>query len=117
MDQEIASAINTALFHQQAPAHIRIMNTRRNTQGAITAFTHKNGMAEMAMRYHNMMITAARTVDKGIVDVEENETWEWRKIHVVPLVRYMGKGTDGLQKMREEFEAENKGVQIPTQVR
>jgi len=60
---------------------------------------------------------AARTVDRGVVDVEENNTWERLKIHAVPLVRYMGKGTDGLQKMREEFEAENEGIKVPTQVR
>jgi len=29
----------------------------------------------------------------------------------------MGKGTEGLQKMREEFEAENAGIGIPTQAR
>jgi len=29
----------------------------------------------------------------------------------------MGKGTEGLQKMREEFEVENEGIVIPTQVR
>jgi len=40
MDQDIASAINRALFHQQAPAHIRIMNARSNAKGAITAITH-----------------------------------------------------------------------------
>jgi hypothetical protein len=28
----------------------------------------------------------------------------------------MGKGTEGLQKIREEFEAENEGIAIPTQV-
>jgi hypothetical protein len=28
----------------------------------------------------------------------------------------MGKGTEGLQKMQEEFEAENKGLAIPAQV-
>jgi len=29
----------------------------------------------------------------------------------------MGKGTEGLQKMREELEAENEGIVIPTQLR
>jgi len=29
----------------------------------------------------------------------------------------MGKGTEGLQKMREEFEAENEGIKVPTKVR
>jgi hypothetical protein len=117
MDQEIASAINRALFHQKAPAHVRIMNAKRNAKGAITAITHPNATAEMAMQYRDIIITAARTVDRGVVDVEENETWERLKIHAIPLVRYMGKGTEGLQKMREEFEAENEGIAIPTQVR
>jgi hypothetical protein len=116
MDQEIASAINRALFHQQAPTHILIMNARRNGKGVITAITHQNATAEMALQYHDIIITVVRTVAKGVVDVEENESWERLKIHVVPLVRYMGKGTEGLQKMQEEFEAENEGVAIPGQV-
>jgi len=117
MDQEIASALNRALFHQKAPAHIRIMNATRNAKGAITAITHPNATAEMALQYHDIIITAARTVNRGVMDVEENESWESLKIHAVPLIRYMGKGMGGLQKMREEFEAENEGVVIPTQVR
>jgi len=117
MDQEIVSAINRALFHQKAPAHIRIMNAMRNAKGAITAITHPNTTAEMALQYRDIIITGARTVDKGVVDVEENESWERLKIHTVSLVRYMGKGMEGLQKMREEFEAENEGIVIPTQVR
>jgi hypothetical protein len=116
MDQEIASVINTALFHHQAPAHIRIINARRNAKGTIRAIMHQNASAEMVMQYRNIIITAARTVDRGVLDVIEHETWEWLKIHAVPLMRYMGKGTEGLQKMQEEFEAENKGITIPTQV-
>jgi hypothetical protein len=107
MDQEIASVINRALFHQQAPAHIKSINARSYANGAITAITHQNAMAEMSMPYRDIIIRAARTVDKGVLDVEENQNWEWLKIHAVPLMRYMGNGTEGLQKMREEFEAEN----------
>jgi hypothetical protein len=117
MDQEIASAINRALVNQQSPVHIRIMYTWRNAKAEITAITHQNATAEMAMRYHDIIITAVRTVDKGVVVVEENETWDRLMIHAVPLVRYMGKGPDGGQKMRGEFEAENEGVAIATQVR
>lgn len=40
MDQEIASAINRSLFHQQALANILIMNAKRNNKGAITAITY-----------------------------------------------------------------------------
>jgi len=58
-----------------------------------------------------------RTVDKGVMDVEETEFWERLKIHTVPLVRYMGNGMEGQQTIREEFEEENKAIVIPTQVR
>jgi hypothetical protein len=47
MDQEIASAINRALFHQQALDHIRIMNTRRKAKGVITAIRWQNATVEM----------------------------------------------------------------------
>jgi len=117
MDQIIASAINRALFHQKAPAHSRIMNTKRNAKRGITAIIHPNARVEIAIWYHDIVITVPRTVHSGVVDIEETETWERLKIHTVPRVRYMGKGTEGLQKMREEFEAENAGIAIPTQVR
>ena len=114
--QEIASAISRALFHQQALAHIRIMNTRRNAEGAITAITHQNGTAEMALQSCDIIIAAARTFDKGVTDVEENDSWGKLKIHAVPRVRFMGNGTERLQKMRDEFKAENEGVAFPAQV-
>jgi hypothetical protein len=117
MDEEIASTVNRALFQLQAPAHVRIRNARRNVKGTITAITHQNAMAEMALLYRDIIIMAARSVDKGIIDVERNESWERLKIHTVPLLRYMGKGTKGLQKMSEEIQAENEGVAISAQVR
>ena len=74
MDQEIASPINRALFHQKAPAHGRNMNAKRNAKSAITAITHPNATAEIALQYSDIIITAARTVDKQVVGVEENES-------------------------------------------
>jgi len=117
IDQEIASAINIALFYQKAPAHVRIMNAKRNAKGTIMAITHQNATAAMTLAYHDVIITAARTVDKGVIDVEENEYWKRLKIHAVPLVRYMGNGTEGLQKMQDKIHAETEGVVIPIQVR
>jgi len=49
-DHEIASAINSALFHKTAPAHIRIMNAKRNAWGALTAITHPNVTTDMALQ-------------------------------------------------------------------
>jgi hypothetical protein len=117
MDQEVASAFNRALFHQKAPAHIRIMNAKSHAKGPITAITHENATAVMALTYGDVIINAAHTVDKGVIDVEENESWERLKVHAVPLVRYMAKGTEGMQTMRDEIHAENEGVVIPVQVR
>jgi hypothetical protein len=70
MDQEIASAINRVLFHKMAPARISIMNAKSNAKGATTAITHPIATAEMALQYRDIIITAARMVDKGVVDVE-----------------------------------------------
>jgi len=53
MDQEIVSAINRALFHQQAPAQIRIMNAIRNAKSAITAITHQNATGFPIPRHHH----------------------------------------------------------------
>jgi len=33
------------------------------------------------------------------MDIEEKATWDRLKIHAVPFVRYMGKGTEVLQKI------------------
>ena len=49
MDQEIASAINRALLHQLALAHIRIMNAGRYAKSAIMAIIHQNPTVEMAL--------------------------------------------------------------------
>jgi len=113
----MASAVKRELCQQQALALVRIMNARRNAKGTITAITHQNPTAEMAPLYRHIIIKAARSVDKGIIDMKGNESWETLKIHTVMLVGYMGKGTKGIQKMREEIQAENEGVAIPAQVR
>ena len=117
MDQEIASAITRAHFHPKALGHIRIMNIKRGAKGAITAITYPHATAERALEYGNIIITTARTVNKGVVDVEENVSCERLKINAVHLTRYMGKGTESLQKMLEQFEAENEGIVVPTKTR
>jgi len=74
INQGIVSAINRALFHQQAPAPNEIMNARRNAKVAITAITKQDATAEMALPYCDIILTAGGTVDKGVIDVEENES-------------------------------------------
>jgi hypothetical protein len=116
MHQEIASAINRALLHQKAPDHILIMNAKRNARGTVTAITHQTATAAIAQIYRDVIITAGRKVDKGVIDVEQHRFGERIRIHSVPLVRYMGEGTDSLQKMRDDFTAENEGITLPIHV-
>jgi hypothetical protein len=40
----------------------------------ITAITHPDATAELALLYHNIIITAARTDDTGVWDSEVNES-------------------------------------------
>jgi len=57
------------------------------------------------------VIKAARMVDAGLVDIEANELWETVKMHGVNFDRYLGKKTGGgLEKLRQELQAENEGV-------
>jgi len=117
MTQEIALAMNKALFKQKALGHIRIMNAKRNAKGAIMEFPHHRATVEMALPYRDLIITAAWMVDKGVIDVEEHESSERLKVHAVPLMRFIGKGTEGLHKMQDEIHVDNERVAIPIQVR
>lgn len=83
MDQEISSAINRALTHTKVPPHIRNMNAMKNSNGAFVAITHHNPTAAMALDYCEVIINAARTVDKGVNKVEENQSWVRQKVHAV----------------------------------
>jgi hypothetical protein len=75
MVKEIALAMNRALFHQKATGHIRIMKAKRNAKSAITAITHPNVTAQMALQYRDVNITSAGTVDDEFVGVKGNESW------------------------------------------
>jgi hypothetical protein len=116
-DADILSAINCALFKVGVPYWICLRDVRRNERGTITGTTAEFCTADMLLQYRDNVIIAARTVDKGIVGIEANESWQKVKIHGVPLDRYVGKGTQGLEKFREEVQAENAGVVIPLAVR
>jgi hypothetical protein len=115
-DQEIESAINRALFHHQALGHIRMMNAKRDFKGAMMAITHLNRSAGTACWNRDIIVTPVRSIDYGVVCVEHNETLEQLKMPGEPLVGYIRKGTEGLDKIREECKVENDGLVIPTHV-
>jgi hypothetical protein len=112
MAQDIASAINRAHFHQKTPAHIQMMSVKRDVKGTIMVITHQKTTAAVALTYRDVIINKARMVDMEDIDVVETKSLERLKVHAVPLIRYMSKGTDGLQKMRDDIHVENEGVVI-----
>jgi len=113
-DLEISSELNRALFEAKVPHFIRIQGVMKNTWGCLSTITPPGATAEMLIRSREMMIKAARKVDTGIVDIETNELWERVKMHGINFDTYLGKKTGGgLEKLRQELQAENEGVVLP----
>jgi len=113
-DLDISSKVNRALFEAKVPYFIRIQGVTKNTQRCLSTITTPGATAEMLIRYREIVIEAARNVDAGIVDIETNELWERVKMHGVNFDRYLGKKTGGgLEKLRQELQAENEGVVLP----
>jgi len=113
-DLDISSEVNRALFEAKVPHFVRIQGVTKNTRGCLSTITTPLATAEMLIRYREIVIKAARKVDAGIVDIETNELWEKVKMHGVNFDRYLGKKTGGgLEKLRQELQAENEGVVLP----
>jgi len=113
-DLDISSEVNRALFEAKVPYFVRIQGVTKNTRGCLSTITTLAATAEMLIRYREIVIKAARKVDAGIVDIETNELWERVKMHGVNFDRYLGKKTGGgLEKLRQELQAENEGVVLP----
>ena len=106
-ETRLMSAVSMALYQEKVPTHIRIFQLRRNERGTPAGLSTPNAPAEQLLSYRDTILRAARTVDPAIVDIVKNETWRRLKIHGVPLERYLGKGTFGLNKLRAEIESEN----------
>jgi hypothetical protein len=59
------------------------------------------------------VVKAARGIDQGIIDLEKNETWEKVKMHGISFDQYAVKKSGGLEKPRQEIQAENEGEVVP----
>lgn len=80
------------------------------------AIHHQTTLAVIARVDPDFVINPAGKVDMGVIDVEENGSWERLNVHALGLVRYIGKGTEGLQKMRDKINGANEEVVMPVQV-
>jgi len=113
-DLDISSEVNRAHFEAKVPYSVRIQGVTKNSRGCLSTIKTLEAMAKKLIRYREIVITAARKVDAGIVDIETNELWERVKMQGVNFDRYLGKKTGGgLEKLRQELQAENEGVVLP----
>lgn len=72
MDDESVSLIDRVLFHHQALADIRIMNTRKNAKGVMGVIVQQNATVEMALQYCDIISMVAMTGDKGVIHIDQN---------------------------------------------
>jgi hypothetical protein len=113
-DLEISSEVNRELFEVKVPHFVHIQGVTRNTRGCLSTITTPGATADMLIKYREIVLKAAREIDAGVVDIETNEIWERVKMHGVNFDRYLGKKTGGgLEKLRQELQAENEGVVLP----
>jgi len=116
MDLEIALVIIRERLHQNTPAHVWIMKAKWNARGTIIAITQQTATAAMALIDRDVIINAVSTLNKEVIEVEENGSREKLKIQSVPLLTYMGDGTEGLHEKQDEIHAEHEAVAVQVQV-
>ena len=69
------------------------------------------------LEHHATVIRAARMADLSVAGVEAREASWWVTMHAIPVARYLGRTSGGTEMHREEPEAENAGITIPSPIR
>jgi hypothetical protein len=107
------AAINNCLYIKNAPQFHRVVKVARNIKGTITTTTAHGVDATTLLRlYRNEILNAIGEVDRGVTDIRELDKWVRLKVHGIPLNRFMGKGTQGVQKLQLEIQANHEGVAV-----
>jgi len=105
-----AAFVNIALS-KVAPAHVWTKAFRISVQGRLSTTARFGTSAVMLLRFKKEVLEAACKANRAIINVVANETWAELKI-LVPHDRY--RHPNGLAELREQIEAENPGVMVPT---
>lgn len=72
--------------------------------GAISAFFKEKASVEDFVKEHsNILIRAAKSIDKAVIGVEALECWEQLKVHGMSLARYFGERKMELLSGKIEF--------------
>ena len=111
----VQAAINKELHRIGADARIQDLFLTRS--GKYRGSTQSTNSAEQLLGHRDEVIRAARSADPSVTGLEARTAWWWVKVHGIPVARYVGRGSHGTDLLREELEAENEGVKIPSTIR
>ena len=95
----------------------RVGSFRRSPRGNLFGPTSPTSAAAMLITQRGIILRVTRTIGPGVIDLETAPTWKRVRIHGVPVSPYVGRGSLGMEKLREELEAENDWVKITAVVR
>ena len=112
---DVQSKVNRALH--QAGAKVRIHDLFCTRRGNIQGTTSPTSSAEELLEHRDVVLLAARTIEPGVTGLTAKKSWWWVKVHAIPVARYLGAGTGGTMTLREELEADNEWVRIPSTIR
>jgi hypothetical protein len=117
-DQEHLAAINNCLYMKGTPHFHRVTHVTRNSKGTITATSAPGVDAKtLITHYWNEIVNTIREVDRAVLDIHKLEKWIKLNVYGIPLNRFMGKGTHGVQKLQLEIQANHHDVQVLPSIR
>lgn len=111
----VQAAINKPL-HQKG-ASVRVQDLFLTQSGKYRGSAQPTSNADQLIEHRETVLQAARKVDPGVKGLEAKQSWWWIKVHAIPVARFVGKGSNGTEALREELEAENEGLPIPSAIR
>lgn len=111
-EEDIMLALNEALQKAGEPISIRFSRVSYSQSGAISALlTEKGDATELLKICTNILIRAAKTIDRVVIGVEALEHWQRLKVHGMPLGRYLGEGK--MELLKREVESST-GIKLKT---
>jgi len=106
-----AAAFVNIVLSKVAPAHVQTEPFRILVQGRLSTTARFGASAAMLLRFKKEVLEAARKANRAIINIVANEMWAELKV-LVPYDRYWH--PNRLAELREQIEAENPGVVVPT---
>ena len=80
--------------------------------GAISGlFTERSNVEDLIKQHSNMLIQAAKLINKRVIGIEALEKWYRLKIHGMPLLHYFGEGK--MEILSREIESSS-GIKLKT---